>query len=72
MFHYLGKRLMHALPILLIVNALTFVLFFMINSPEDMARMHFGYRHLDPEAMQQWLNMHGYDLPLFYNAALPF
>ena len=65
--HYLIKRLLHAIPILLVVNFLTFLLFFMVNTPDDMASMHFGYKYLDQEAIAQWKHLHGYDLPYFFN-----
>src|SRR5574338_500940 len=38
MFAYLVRRALYAIPILIGVNLLTFVLFFVVNSPDDMAR----------------------------------
>lgn len=67
MFIYIIRRLLYAVPILFAINLLTFALFFMINSPEDMARMQLGQKHVRPEAIAQWKAKHGYDLPLFYN-----
>lgn len=67
MIAYLFRRLVYTIPILLGINLITFALFFMVNSPDDMARMHLGQKHIKKEAIQQWKVQHGYDLPLFYN-----
>lgn len=64
---YLFRRLLYAIPILLGINVLTFALFFMINSPEDMARMQLGQKHVTQAAIIQWEAQRGYDLPLFFN-----
>ena len=68
MIRYLLRRLLYAIPILLGVNVLTFWLFFMVNTPDDMARMHLGNKHVTATAIAQWKTTHGYDQPLFYNA----
>jgi peptide/nickel transport system permease protein len=44
------------------------VLFFVVNSPDDMARMHLGGKRVTPAAIEQWKVDHGYALPLLYNA----
>lgn len=67
MIHYLIRRLLYAIPVLLGVNILTFVLFFVVNSPEDMARMQLGQKRVTPEAVEKWKHERGYDLPLFLN-----
>lgn len=67
MIYYLLKRIVYSLPILLGINIITFVLFFLINSPDDMARMHLGQKHVSHALIQQWKTVHGYDLPLFYD-----
>ena len=67
MIHYLLRRFAYILPILLGINLLTFVLFFMVNSPDDMARMHLGQKHITASDIQSWKAARGYDLPLFYN-----
>ena len=64
---YLLRRLLYALPILLGVNMLTFLLFFVVNTPDDMARMHLGTKHVTVQAIAHWKIQHGYDKPLFYN-----
>ncbi len=46
MFFYIIQRMLYAIPILIGVNLITFILFFMVNSPDDMARMHLGQKHV--------------------------
>lgn len=65
---YIIRRLLYAIPILIGVNLITFLLFFVVNSPDDMARMHLGAKRVTPEAVENWKREHGYDRPLFYNA----
>lgn len=67
MFNYLVRRVLFAIPILLGVNIITFMLFFAVNSPDDMARAQLGSKHVTSEMIQQWKQHHGYDKPLFYN-----
>ena len=69
MFAYLVRRLFYAIPILIGVNLLTFALFFVVNTPDDMARMQLGVKRVTPEAIQKWKAERGYDLPYFWNAA---
>jgi len=68
---YIVRRLLYAVPILVGVNLITFVLFFVVNSPDDMARMQLGVKRVTPEAIRGWKAEHGYDLPLLYNAGAP-
>ncbi|MFA5960118.1 MAG: ABC transporter permease [Tatlockia sp.] len=67
MINYLLRRILYAIPILFGINLITFALFFMINSPDDMARMQLGAKHVKPAAILEWKVQRGYDLPLFYN-----
>ncbi len=69
MLNYILRRVLYAIPILLGVNLLTFALFFMVNTPDDMARIHLGAKHVTPEAITRWKSEHGYDKPLFVNPA---
>ncbi len=64
---YVFRRILYAIPILIGVNLITFVLFFIANTPDDVARMQLGTKHLTPEAISMWKKAHGYDLPLFYS-----
>ncbi|MDY0012190.1 MAG: ABC transporter permease [Rhodocyclaceae bacterium] len=68
MLAYLVRRLIYALPILLGVNILTFALFFVVNTPDDMARMQLGVKRVTPEAIERWKMERGYDKPLVFNA----
>ncbi|HAT6977279.1 ABC transporter permease [Legionella pneumophila] len=68
MIKYMLRRVLYAIPILFGINLITFALFFMVNSPDDMARMHLGNKHVEQKAIDDWKAVHGYDLPLFYNA----
>jgi peptide/nickel transport system permease protein len=68
MLAYLIRRLLYALPILIGVNLLTFALFFVVNTPDDMARMQLGIKRVTPEAIEKWKVQHGYDKPLLFNA----
>ena len=68
MIAYLTRRVLYALPILLGVNIITFVLFFVVNSPDDMARLHLGSKHVTSEAVEKWKAERGYDQPLLWNA----
>jgi peptide/nickel transport system permease protein len=67
MFAYIIRRSLYALPVLLGVNLITFLLFFVVNSPDDVARMHLGAKRVTPDAIEKWKAEHGYDLPLLYN-----
>ncbi len=69
MLAYIFRRLVYALPILIGVNLITFALFFIVNTPDDMARMQLGVKRVTPEAIEKWKADRGYDKPLFVNAA---
>jgi peptide/nickel transport system permease protein len=69
MLAYLIRRLLYALPILIGVNVITFALFFVVNTPDDMARMQLGVKRVTPEAIERWKAERGYDKPLFWNGA---
>jgi len=70
MLAYLIRRLLYALPILIGVNVITFALFFVVNTPDDMARMQLGVKRVTPEAIDKWKADRGYDKPLFWNAGV--
>ncbi|MHB8535487.1 MAG: ABC transporter permease [Sulfuricaulis sp.] len=69
MIAYIIRRLLYAIPILIGVNLITFTLFFFVNSPDDMARIHLGVKRVTPEAIAGWKQDHGYNKPLLYNTA---
>ncbi len=69
MFAYILRRVLYAIPILIGVNLLTFALFFVVNTPDDMARMQLGTKRVTPEAIAKWKAERGYDKPLLWNAS---
>ncbi|MHB0926838.1 MAG: ABC transporter permease [Gallionellaceae bacterium] len=69
MLAYLLRRILYAVPILIGVNLLTFTLFFVVNTPDDMARMQLGIKRVTPEAIEKWKQQRGYDKPLLVNSA---
>jgi peptide/nickel transport system permease protein len=69
MFAYIVRRIAYAIPILIGINLLTFALFFVVNTPDDMARMHLGMKRVTPEAIEKWKAEHGYDKPVLVNSA---
>ena len=68
MIAYIFRRTFYALPILIGVNVLTFLLFFVVNSVDDVARMNLGHRHITQEQVDAWKSERGYDKPLIFNA----
>ena len=67
MLAYIVRRVLYAIPILIGVNLITFALFLVVNTPEDMARMQLGTKRVTPEAIEKWKVDHGYDKPLLWN-----
>ena len=67
MLAYILRRVLYAIPILIGVNLITFVLFFVVNTPDDMARMHLGAKRVTPEAIDKWKEERGYDKDLLWN-----
>lgn len=68
MLLYLLRRFLYAIPILIGVNIIIFALFFLVNSPDDMARLHLGDKYVTQVEIDNWKKDRGYDMPLFYNA----
>ena len=68
MLAYILRRALYMIPILIGINLITFALFFLVNSPDDMARMQLGVKRVTPEAIQKWKAERGYDKPLLWNA----
>jgi len=69
MFAYIVRRVLYAVPILIGVNLLTFALFFVVNTPDDMARMQLGTKRVTPGAIAKWKSERGYDKPLLWNTS---
>jgi peptide/nickel transport system permease protein len=67
MIGYIVRRVLYAIPILIGVNLLTFLLFFVVNTPDDMARMQLGAKRVTPAAIERWKVERGYDKPMLWN-----
>ena len=65
--HYIIRRLLYFIPTLLSVNLFVFVLFFVVNSPDHIAKQALGEKASTPEMIQRWKEARGYALPLFLN-----
>ncbi len=68
MLAYIVRRVLYAIPLLIAVNLITFLLFFSVNSPDDMARAQLGNKNVKPEMIERWKREKGYDKPKWFNA----
>ncbi len=68
MGRYILRRIAHGVLILIGVNLLTFLLFFTVNTPDDMARLNIGGKRVTQEQIDKWKAERGYDKPLYWNA----
>jgi peptide/nickel transport system permease protein len=66
-FAFLVRRIAYGAAILIGINIVTFLLFFQVNSPDDMARLQLGGKRVTAQAIQQWKAERGYDRPMFFN-----
>ena len=64
---YIIRKLIQAIPLLIGVNLLTFLLFFVVSTPENMARAHLGEKYVTQQAIDTWIQEQGYHKPLFIN-----
>ncbi len=69
MIGYVFRRLLYGVLILIGVNLFTFVLFFAVNTPDDMARLSIGGQRVSADAIEKWKAERGYDKPLMVNTA---
>ena len=69
MLTYIIRRTLYAVPILIGVNLITFALFFVVNSPDQMARKIVGEKNVTQVDVDNWKRNHDYHLPLFFNTA---
>ena len=65
MINYIIRRIGYGLLILIGVNILTFVLFFAVNTPDDMARMNIGGKRVTQDAIDKWKFERGYSYSLW-------
>jgi peptide/nickel transport system permease protein len=61
------RRMAYAVLVLVGVNLMTFLLFFTLNTPDDMARLNIGGRRVSAEQVEKWKAERGYDQPLLWN-----
>jgi peptide/nickel transport system permease protein len=66
MTSYILRRILLAVPTLIGVLVLLFILFFWIASPEKIARRVLGEK-ARADSVQEWIKKKGYDKPRFYN-----
>jgi peptide/nickel transport system permease protein len=71
MLAYLLRRLAFGVLTVLGVLLLLFVLFFLVATPDDVARKALGDKAM-PEAIEQWKANHGYLRPRVWNPQAPF
>lgn len=64
MLRYVLRRVLYAVPILIGVSLVTFLLFYATASPEQMARRNLSAKNPSQEQIREWLQQHGYDKPL--------
>lgn len=67
---YLLRRVAYGVVTVLGVLLLLFVLFFLVTSPDDVARRALGEK-VPVEAIEQWKQNHGYAKPRFWNPNAP-
>lgn len=68
MLNFVLRRIGYGVLILLGVNLATFILFFTVNTPDDMARLNLGGKRVTADAIEKWKAERGYDKPLYLNA----
>jgi len=69
MLNYIVRRLFYGVLVLLGVNLATFILFFAVNTPDDMARLNIGGKRVTHGLIEKWKAERGYDKPLYVNEA---
>ena len=68
MINYIIRRIGYGLLILIGVNVFTFILFFAVNTPDDMARMNIGGKRVTQDAIEKWKVERGYNKPLLWDS----
>jgi peptide/nickel transport system permease protein len=69
MLNYIVRRCLYGVLVLLGVNLFTFMLFFTVNTPDDMARLNIGGKRVTQEQILKWKVERGYDKPMYWNTA---
>ena len=63
MLSYVIRKLLYAIPVLMGVSILTFILFYRMVPPEILAKRNLG-KNPTPAQVSAWLHQHGYDRPI--------
>ena len=71
MWQFIVRRIAYGALVLLGVNLATFLLFFTVNTPDDMARLNIGGKRVAQQQIDKWKAERGYDKPLYFNDAKP-
>ncbi len=69
MLNYFLRRSFYGVLVLIGVNLFTFMLFFTVNTPDDMARLNIGGKRVTQEQILKWKVERGYDKPLYWNSS---
>jgi peptide/nickel transport system permease protein len=69
MGNYIIRRVLYGILILIGVNIFTFILFFTVNTPDDMARLNLGGKRVSQDQISKWKAERGYDKPLYFNTS---
>jgi peptide/nickel transport system permease protein len=64
MLRYIIRRIFYAVPILVGVSLITFILFYATATPAQMARRNLSAKNPSQAQIQEWLVEHSYDKPL--------
>jgi peptide/nickel transport system permease protein len=70
MIVFLARRVAYGIVTIFGVLLFLFVLFFLLATPDDVARKAVGEK-APAEVLEQWKKNHGYDKPRFWNAEDP-
>ncbi len=66
MLNYIIRRILYAVPIIIGVLIITFILFFHVFSPRHIAVQILGEK-ARPAAIQNWIEQHDLDKPYYFN-----
>ena len=60
---YLIRRVLLAIPTIITICLVTFALFYLVRSPESLARANISSKAPTKAQIQTWIHQHGYDKP---------
>lgn len=62
MLSYIIRKLLYAIPVLIGVSILTFLMYYVMTPPQILAKRNLGKNPTQPQ-IKNWLHQHGYDRP---------